>query len=263
MIIKILEIVKSQMALFLAIALTTTLASSCAGRKTLPKLMVVKHYPACYRHLDDLRKVDEEIKKDLAYADERMNILKPIIYAQSDDDKAEALKRAVKRGLTRNVLFLLVTSQVQAMEQNQRFQLYYYVIDTHSDKMEKAAVKVKNSSYCYQIEHKNMAKNYKAGRFGEAEMNERLTEIKGGTSEAQAIIQYYYEGTAMESRTIDELINRENNRPDKANPQYLNQLRKRELNYAAQVVKVSNMVTTLSSRMKDYNQKIVAHREIN
>ncbi|MDR1578078.1 MAG: hypothetical protein LBT86_07625 [Deltaproteobacteria bacterium] len=55
MIVKILEIAKSQMALFLAIALTAPLVSGRAGGKIPPKFVVVKRYTARYQPIDDSR----------------------------------------------------------------------------------------------------------------------------------------------------------------------------------------------------------------
>ncbi|MDR1577330.1 MAG: hypothetical protein LBT86_03730 [Deltaproteobacteria bacterium] len=264
MILKILEIAKSQMALILAIALTATLASGCAGQKLGKQTVVVKHYPQCYRPVSDLRKRAEAINKATATSAVVGALTGAAIgYMQGGGKKSDIVKGALSGGLAGAGLGYLISSEVQAMDHAQRFQTYYKAMDMDIGNMKQAVAAAKITAGCYKKEYQNLSRNYKSGRLSDAEMYERLQEIKDGTNDAYKILQNYSEGSSQMASTFDQVIEMESDRPDRASASLIRSVHRKKASYEAEVKSASKMESTLTALMTDFSQELVAGREIN
>ncbi|MDR1607981.1 MAG: hypothetical protein LBT38_06195 [Deltaproteobacteria bacterium] len=263
MISKILTTAKKQVAFLLAIALTATLVSGCAGQKLGKQTVVVKHYPECYRPISDLREAAKKVNQATAASAIFGAISGAAIAYGTGGSKADIAKAAVAGGLTGAGLGYLISSEVQAMDQAERFRTYYQAMDMDISSMKQAVAAAKITSNCYKKQYQLMTKNYKAGRMDQAEMYERLNEIRNGTNDATTILRNYSETSQQLASTFDQVESMERDRPDRASANLIRGVTQKRTNFEREVKNSETLTSAMVADMDLYNQDIAVSGDLN
>ncbi|MDR0549762.1 MAG: hypothetical protein LBI10_10200 [Deltaproteobacteria bacterium] len=248
MIAKILAVAKNQLAFVVGLAVLTSLVTGCAGQKLGKQTVVVKHYPECYRPINDLREAAKKVNQATAAGAIFGAITgAAIAYTSSGGNRADVVKGAVGGALTGAGLGYLISSEVQAMDQAERFRTYVQAMDMDIGNMKQAVAAAKITNGCYKKQYAALTKNYKAGRIPEAEMTERLKEIQDGTNDAITILNNYSEGATTAANTYDQVIAMERERPDRASTALISNLSKKK---ASQVQTARTIATEVATTTK-------------
>ncbi|MDR2142044.1 MAG: hypothetical protein LBR11_09700 [Deltaproteobacteria bacterium] len=216
---------KKPIFLVLAFALIASVLTGCAGQKLGQKITTVKYYPECYRPIGDLRRQAEEANKATA-AGAVIGAISgaATAYFTSGGNKADIVKGAITGGLTGAGLGYLISDEVQAMDQAERFRTYMQVMEMDASNMKQAVAAAKIADSCYNKQNTNLMKNFKAKRISEAEASERLKEITDGTTEARTILRNYADTSVQLANDYDRVITMEKSRPDRAPNRMINQV---------------------------------------
>ncbi|MDR2422996.1 MAG: hypothetical protein LBE01_06415 [Deltaproteobacteria bacterium] len=253
MISKIMSLAKKQLALTMGIVLAATVLSGCAGQKLGKQTVVVKHYPQCYRPIGDLREAAKKVNQATAAGAIFGAITgAAIAYSQSGGNKAEIAKGAIAGGLSGAGLGYLISSEVQAMDQAERFRTYIQAMDMDVGNLKQAVAAAKMANNCYDKEYKLLAKNAKAGRVPQPELAERVKEIQDGSNDAMTILKNYSDGSEQAASTYDQVIAMERDRPDKASNTLIRSVTQKKTQHAAQIKDAAKTHDLLARNVERY-----------
>ncbi|MDR1871418.1 MAG: hypothetical protein LBS60_05740 [Deltaproteobacteria bacterium] len=253
MYLKIFSQTRSKIVWTLSFLVAVSLLSGCAGQKLGKQTVVVKHYPECYRPIDDLRQAAKKVNQATAAGAILGAITGAAAGYMESGNRTGAIKGAVAGGLAGAGLGYLISSEVQAMNQAERFRTYLQVMDQDVGNMKQAVAAAKIANACYNKQYKTLAKNYKAGKIPQEEMNERLNEIKNGSNDAYTILRNYSDNSMTASQTYDQVINMERERPDKPSPAYIRQITQKKSAHAVQVKTANTTADQIMANMQRYD----------
>jgi hypothetical protein len=254
MISKILSLTRKPLAMALAVVVAAVFASGCAGQKLGKQTVVVKYYPECYRPINDLREAAKKVNQATAAGAIFGAITgAAVAYAESGGNKASIAKGAIAGGLSGAGLGYLISSEVQAMDQVQRFQTYAQAMDMDLGNMKQAVAAAKITNACYDKQYKALVKNVKSGRIPPEEMSERLQEIRDGSNDAYTVLRNYSDGASQTAQTYDQVIAMERERPDRATPQRIRAVTQKKAAFDQQVKSSTSMTAQLEKNLQRYN----------
>jgi uncharacterized membrane protein len=244
---------KNPVLMFLTVLLVASFLTGCAGQKLGKQTVTVKHYPECYRPITDMRKSAEAVNKATAAGAALGAIAGAAIgYARTGDSKG-AIKGAIVGGLTGAGLGYLVSSEVQSMEQADRFRTYFQAMDMDISNLKQAVAAARIASNCYDKQYQQLAKNYKSGRIGKEEMRERLLEIQQGTNDAYTILKNYSDMAPDVFKTYDEVVQLERTRPDRAASSMVSSLTRKRTEFNTTNKSVSSQLAVMDRRKLAYD----------
>ncbi|MDR1394598.1 MAG: hypothetical protein LBK52_00305 [Deltaproteobacteria bacterium] len=254
MLSKIYDLAGKQAFWAVSLVIIASLLGGCAGAKLGKQTVVVKHYPECYQPITDMRRAAEAVNKATATGAILGAITGAAIgYAESGHSRG-AIKGAVAGGLAGAGLGYLVSSEVQSMEQADRFRTYFQAMDTDISNLQQAVAAARIASNCYDKQYQQLSRNYKAGRISREEMLERLNEIRSGSNDAMTILRNYNDQAANVANVYDELTRMERDRPDRAAASYINSIGKKKTSYNTQTRSAGNLISLMQKRSGAYDQ---------
>jgi len=161
-------------------------AGGCAS-KYGTKTVNVKYYPDCYQPIDQLRKDEDDLRRNTAAGAVMGGFLGAAIGYHKDGGKG-AVIGAAAGAFAGGMSAYLLTDQIQQKNQAERFAAYSQALGQDIKGLENAVAAARLVNKCYENSYKTLSKQYKAGQTSKAEMTDRLKELRDGTNDANNVL---------------------------------------------------------------------------
>jgi uncharacterized protein YcfJ len=179
-------------------------AVGCGARGLGKQTVVVKHYPQCYEPISTLREEAKQLSARIAQGAVGGALAGALAGALTGKTENILIGAAAGAVVGASVAYI-VTSEVQAKNQEERFATYAQYMDEDYSTLNKAVSSARITANCYSNAYKQLEKDYKAGKMSKEEMKERVTEIRDGTVDAKEILQYYKDASVANIKQFEEV----------------------------------------------------------
>lgn len=199
----------TKISLVLVAAIMLTLSVGGCGSKYGTQTVVVKHYPACYKPISDLRKDESDTTKGTVMGALIGGVAGGVIGYQATGDSRGALIGGVAGAIIGGTAGYLIAGEMQAKSRAERFAAYSLALNSDINNLRLAVAAAKVTSACYEREYKKLNRLYNSGQINKAEMVERLEELRAGTNDANTILTKFAADVADNQLVYTDIQKRE------------------------------------------------------
>lgn len=194
--------------LIVSMFLLSLIVGGCASQYGA-QTVVVKHYAQCYKPIGDLRKDETELAQSTAMGALIGGLAGGLTgFAATGDAKGAAIG-GLAGAIIGGTASYLITADLQQKSKAERFAAYSAALDADLKSLGLAVAAAKVTSNCYEKEYKKLDRLYNSGQINKQEMVERLTELRAGTDDTNAILAKFSAKMADNQLVYNDIKKRE------------------------------------------------------
>jgi outer membrane lipoprotein SlyB len=190
------------------ILIVAFLVSGCASQYG-QQITTVKYCPECYQPIQDLRNAEKQFNTTVAGSIVAGALLGAVVGGIATGKPQGALAGAAAGALVGGVAGYALAKQQKITDDNQRLASYLQDLDGDISGVDRVAAAAQQARKCYDRAFQEAVDAYKAGRMSRAELDDRYTEIKSGTAEANQILGTLLAGAGNKETQYQEALKSE------------------------------------------------------
>lgn len=190
------------------ILLVTFLLSGCASQYG-QQITKPKYCPECYQPIQDLRNAEKQFNTTVAGSVVAGALLGAVVGGIATGKPQGALAGAAAGALVGGVAGYALAKQQKIKDDNQRLASYMADLDGDISGLDRVAAAARTARKCYDKQFEQNLAAFKEGRMSRAELDDRYTEIKNGTLEANQILGTLLAGAANKEIQYQEALKSE------------------------------------------------------
>ena len=194
--------------LFVAAIMLSLSTSGCAS-KYGEQTVKVNNYPQCYKPISDLRDDESEKTRNTVVGALVGGVVGGVGGYSSSGNAEGAIIGGVSGAIIGGTAAYLITEELQEKSKADRFAAYSMALDADLHNLQLAVAAAKVTSNCYEKEYKKLNTLFNSNQISKQEMQERLTELRAGTNDANTILSNFTAEIAENQLVYNDIKKRE------------------------------------------------------